>query len=42
MANGAQISATVASPRVSRVRIARRVGSASAPKTVLSRSVDIP
>jgi hypothetical protein len=36
--NGAASSATVASPSVSRVKIARLVGSASAPNTRLSRS----
>ena len=36
--NGAASSATVASPAASRPRMARRVGSASAPNTVLSRS----
>lgn len=35
---GAASSATVASPSVSRARIARRVGSARAPKTALSWS----
>jgi hypothetical protein len=39
MLNGAASSATVASPSVSRVRIARRVGSASAPNTRLIWSV---
>jgi hypothetical protein len=38
---GAASSATVASPSASRVKIARRVGSASAPNTRLSRSVSI-
>ena len=36
---GAHSSATLASPSVSRVRMARRVGSASAPNTALSWSV---
>src|SRR5260370_14748785 len=36
--NGAASSATVASPSASRVKIARLVGSASAPNTRLSRS----
>ena len=36
--NGAVSSVTVASPSASRARIARRVGSASAPKITLSRS----
>src|SRR5712692_10016346 len=39
--NGSASSATVASPSVSRVRIARRVGSASAPNTRLSWSAAI-
>ena len=38
IANGAASSATLASPSVSRARIARRVGSASAPKTASSWS----
>ncbi len=39
--NGAASSATVASPLVSRARMARRVGSASAPNTALSWSAGI-
>ena len=38
MVNGAASSATVASPPASRPRMARRVGSASARNTGLSRS----
>ena len=38
MANGAESSFTVAGPPASRARIARRVGSASAAKVVLSVS----
>src|SRR6185312_11064078 len=39
--NGAATSRTARSPSASRARIARRVGSASAPNTVLSRSTSI-
>ncbi len=41
MSNGSASSVTVASPSLSRAKMARRVGSASAPKIRLSWSVAI-